>query len=125
MDEVNKMNAGEKSEIYGDHLADALEDMENYTTQLMDALTDVAELEDEINEAYLSGWDEIKDGLQEQVDEYERITNEIEHNRNIISMLYGDDAYEELDAFYDLEEKANSGRLQYLTAAVAEWDAIK
>lgn len=125
MEEINKMNAGEKSDIYGDHLADALEDMENYTEQLMNALTDISQLEDEIYDAYLSGWDEIRDGLQEQVEEYDRIQNEIEHNKNILSMLYGDDAYDELDAFYQLEEKANSGRIQYLVQAVREWDEIK
>jgi len=41
--------------------------------------------------------------------------NEIEHNKNILSMLYGDDAYDQMNQFYELEEKANSGRLQYLT----------
>ena len=125
MQEIQVMMNGEKSEIYGDHMQDALDDLKTYMTSLQDALIDVAELEDEIYQAYLDGWDDIQDGLQDQLDEYDRIMNEIEHNKNILSMLYGDDAYDQMDQFYELEEKANSGRLQYLTQTVAYWEQVR
>lgn len=125
MQEIQIMMNGEKSEIYGDHMQDALDDLKTYMTSLQDALIDVAELEDEIYQAYLDGWDDIQDGLQDQLDEYDRIMNEIEHNKNILSMLYGDDAYDQMNQFYELEEKANSGRLQYLTQTVAYWEQVR
>lgn len=125
MQEIQVMMNGEKSDIYGDHMQDALDDLKTYMTSLQDALIDVAELEDEIYQAYLDGWDDIQDGLQDQLDEYDRIMNEIEHNKNILSMLYGDDAYDQMDQFYELEEKANSGRLQYLTQTVAYWEQVR
>ena len=125
MQEIQVMMNGEKSEIYGDHMQDALDDLKTYMTSLQDALIDVAELEDEIYQAYLDGWDDIQDGLQDQLDEYDRIMNEIEHNKNILSMLYGDDAYDQMNQFYELEEKANSGRLQYLTQTVAYWEQVR
>lgn len=125
MQEIQVMMSGKDSEIYGDHMQDALDDLKTYMTSLQDALIDVAELEDEIYQAYLDGWDDIQDGLQDQLDEYDRIMNEIEHNKNILSMLYGDDAYDQMDQFYELEEKANSGRLQYLTQTVAYWEQVR
>lgn len=125
MQEIQVMMNGEKSDIYGDHMQDALDDLQTYMTSLQDALIDVAELEDEIYQAYLDGWDDIQDGLQDQLDEYDRIMNEIEHNQNILSMLYGDDAYDQMNQFYELEEKANSGRLQYLTQTVAYWEQVR
>lgn len=125
MQEIQIMMNGEKSDIYGDHMQDALDDLKTYMTSLQDALIDVAELEDEIYQAYLDGWDDIQDGLQDQLDEYDRIMNEIEHNKNILSMLYGDDAYDQMNQFYELEEKANSGRLQYLTQTVAYWEQVR
>ncbi len=125
MQEIQVMMSGEKSDIYGDHMQDALDDLKTYMTSLQDALIDVAELEDEIYQAYLDGWDDIQDGLQDQLDEYDRIMNEIEHNKNILSMLYGDDAYDQMNQFYELEEKANSGRLQYLTQTVAYWEQVR
>ena len=125
MQEIQIMMNGEKSDIYGDHMQDALDDLKTYMTSLQDALIDVAELEDEIYQAYLDGWDDIQDGLQDQLDEYDRIMNEIEHNKNILSMLYGDDAYDQMYQFYELEEKANSGRLQYLTQTVAYWEQVR
>lgn len=125
MQEIQIMMNGEKSDIYGDHMQDALDDLQTYMTSLQDALIDVAELEDEIYQAYLDGWDDIQDGLQDQLDEYDRIMNEIEHNQNILSMLYGDDAYDQMNQFYELEEKANSGRLQYLTQTVAYWEQVR
>lgn len=125
MAEIRTMLSGEKSDIYGDHLQDALDDLDTYAEELENSLINVAELEDEIHKAYINGWEDIKDSLQEQVDEYDRITNEIEHNQNLISMLYGDDAYAEMGKFYDLEEKANSGRLQYLTQTVHYWEEVR
>lgn len=125
MQEIQVMMNGEKSDIYGDHMQDALDDLKTYMTSLQEALIDVAELEDEIYQAYLDGWDDIQDGLQDQLDEYDRIMNEIEHNKNILSMLYGDDAYDQMNQFYELEEKANSGRLQYLTQTVAYWEQVR
>ena len=125
MQEIQVMMSGKDSEIYGDHMQDALDDLQTYMTSLQDALIDVAELEDEIYQAYLDGWDDIQDGLQDQLDEYDRIMNEIEHNKNILSMLYGDDAYDQMNQFYELEEKANSGRLQYLTQTVAYWEQVR
>ena len=125
MNEIKIMQSGDKSSIYGDHMADALEDLKEYTTELENSLIDIKSLEDEINEAYVQSWDYIKDELQKQTDEYERILNEIEHNKNLISMLYGDDAYKDLDKFYALEEQANSGRLQYLNQTVKYWDSVK
>lgn len=125
MQEIQVMMSGKDSEIYGDHMQDALDDLQSYMTSLQDALIDVADLEDEIYQAYLDGWDDIQDGLQDQLDEYDRIINEIEHNQNILSMLYGDDAYDQMNQFYELEEKANSGRLQYLTQTVAYWEQVR
>ena len=125
MQEIQVMMSGKDSEIYGDHMQDALDDLKTYMTSLQDALIDVAELEDEIYQAYLDGWDDIQDELQDQLDEYDRIMNEIEHNKNILSMLYGDDAYDQMNQFYELEEKANSGRLQYLTQIVAYWEQVR
>ena len=40
-------------------------------------------------------------------------------------MLYGDDAYDQMNQFYELEEKANSGHLQYLTQTVAYWEQVR
>ena len=65
MQEIQVMINGEKSDIYGDHMQDALDDLQTYMTSLQDALIDVAELEDEIYQAYLDGWDDIQDGLQD------------------------------------------------------------
>lgn len=125
MQEIQVMMSGKDSKIYGDHMQDALDDLQTYMTSLQDALIDVADLEDEIYQAYLDGWDDIQDGLQDQIDEYDRIMNEIQHNQNILSMLYGDDAYDQMNQFYELEEKANSGRLQYLTQTVAYWEQVR
>lgn len=125
MEEIRVMMAGDKSDIYGDHLQDALDDLDSYAEELQDSLINVAELRDEIHQAYLDSWDGIKDELQEQLDEYQYIINEIEHNQNIISMLYGDDAYDDMNKFYELEEQANSGRLQYLTQTVKYWEEVQ
>lgn len=121
----NAITGGGSVSAYGIYMQDALDDLASYTEDLEQALIDAEDKIEEAYEAYNEGFQYIKDGFDDQLDEYEDILDEIEHNKNIISLLYGDDSYEQMAAWYEMEEKANNGRLDFLTQTLQTWQQVR
>jgi len=74
------MKNGGTSDIYGNNLAQAQEDLEDYMKQQMDDLGDVQDLVDDIKDNYLDALDNAKDKMDDQIDQYERVNDLIDHN---------------------------------------------
>ena len=121
IDQINQINGGGTSTIYGDDKAQAMEDLKEYYEELMSQLEDVEDLVDEIKESYLDMIDEAKDKFDEQIDQYEYISDLMGHNANIIGLLYGDDAYSQMAKYYDAQEKNNNAQLDFYRQQVDFW----
>lgn len=121
IDQINQINGGGTSTIYGDNKAQAMEDLKEYYDELMSQLEDVEDLVDEIEESYLDMIDEAKDKFDEQIDQYEYIADLMNHNVNIIGLLYGDDAYAQMAKYYDAQEKNNNAQLNFYRQQVDFW----
>ena len=76
-------------------------------TQKIEFSKNLLDLTEEIRESYLDMMDEAKEKFEEQLSTYEQISNLIEHDMNLIKMLYGENAYEELVEYYDQLHKNN------------------
>lgn len=121
MDQITQINETGTSDIYGNNKAQAMEDLKKYYEELMAQLEDVEDLVDEINESYLDMIDEAKDKFDEQIDQYEYITDLIDHNMNVISLLYGEDAYSQLSKYYEAQEKNNNQQLDFYKQQADFW----
>lgn len=121
IDQINQINGGGASTIYGNNKAQAMEDLKEYYEELMSQLEDVEDLVDEIKESYLDMIDEAKDKFNEQIDQYEYISDLMNHNANIIGLLYGDDAYSQMAKYYDAQEKNNNAQLDFYRQQVDFW----
>jgi len=75
--------------------------------QQMDDLGNVQDLVDKIKDDYLNALDSAKDKMDDQIDQYERVNDLIEHNVKLAQLLYGDKAYDTMDKYYELQ-KANN-----------------
>ena len=93
------------SDWYGDDRAQALEDLKEYNDTLMESLEDMEDLIQEIKDSYLDMMDEAADKFADQVDLYEQVKDIIDHDMNIIDLVYGEDSYKELAQYYDQQEK--------------------
>ena len=121
IDQINQINGGGTSTVYGDNKAQAMEDLKEYYEELMSQLEDVEDLVDEIEESYLDMIDEAKDKFDEQIDQYEYIADLINHDIDLIGLLYGDDAYSQLSKYYDIQEKNNNAQLDFYRQQVDFW----
>ena len=86
--ELNQMDTNGWSNVYGDNRTAALDDLKKYYEELMSNLTDVLELQKEIHESYIDMMDEAQEKFDEQIEAYEMISDLIEHDMEVISLVY-------------------------------------
>ena len=119
--ELNQMDNNGWSNVYGDNRTAALDDLKKYYEELMENLQDVLELQEEIHESYLDMMDEAQDKFDEQIDSYEMISELIEHDMNVISLVYGDEAYAQLSRYYDKQQDNYNNQLDFQRQQVDFW----
>lgn len=104
-----------------DNRAKALEDLKTYYEQLMSDLEAVHDLSDEIHESYVEMIDEAQEKFDEQISTFETLNSLIEHDKNMISMVYGEESYTALAQFYDKQEENYNKQLDFQKQQVDFW----
>ena len=107
---------------YDDGLSKAIDDLNNYSGSLEDSLEKIENLITDFESNFINAWSEIGDQLGSQVKRYETMTNEIEHKKNMMTLLYGDEAYSELESWYSLQNQVNQGQLEFEKQQVDYWE---
>lgn len=113
LSELTKMDNTGWSDVYGDNRQQALEDLQTYYKQLISDLEEVAEIQKDIHQAYLDMLDEAQDKFDEQINTYEQITKLIEHDTNLIQLVYGDESYSKLTEFYEKQQENYNKQLDF------------
>jgi archaellum component FlaC len=119
--ELTQMDRTGQSNIYGDNRTAALEDLQKYYKELMSNLEDVLELQKEIHEAYMDMMDEAQEKFDEQIKSYEMISDLIDHDMKVISLVYGDEAYSQLARYYDKQQQNFNNQLDFQRQQVNFW----
>lgn len=126
VDSLNQsINDGSYKNTYAtfwkDGLSQALSDLKKYTDDLMNQTEQVQEILENWSSEFVNAWSYIGNQMNKQVKRYETITNEIEHKKNMMTLLYGDEAYDELESWYNLQNQVNQGQLSFEKQQVDYW----
>lgn len=119
MDQIKQIDDNGWADVYGDNKAQAMEDLQKYYEELMQQLEDVVDLVDEIKESYLDMIDEAVEAFDKQVDQYEYIKDLLNHDMNVVGLVYGDKAYAQMAQYYEKIEQNNNQELDFLKKRVA------
>ena len=65
--------------------------------------------------------DEAQDKFDEQIDTYETINDLIEHDMEVISLIYGEESYSKLDEYYNKQQKNFNSQLDFQSQQVNFW----
>ena len=87
----------------------------------MEDLESIHDLSDEIHESYIDMMNEAQEKFDEQVSMFETINNLLEHDKNVISMIYGEESYSALSQFYDRQEENYNKQLDFQKQQVEFW----
>ena len=119
--ELNQMDTNGWSNVYGDNRTAALDDLKKYYEELMSNLTDVLELQKEIQESYINMMDEAQEKFDEQIQSYEMISDLIDHDMQVISLVYGEESYSKLAKYYDKQQENFNNQLDFQKQQVNFW----
>ena len=70
---------------------------------------------------YVDHPDDAKDKMDDQIDQYERVNNLIDHNVKLVELLYGDKAYDSMQKYYNLQKVNNERELESLKKQQEYW----
>lgn len=112
------------SERFGDNVNAAKEAQKEAQDNLRQALMDEQDAIKNIKDAYLSMIDKAQEKWDEQIESYNKLSNLINHDMNIIKLLYGEDkSYAMLDQYYKKQNEYNQQQLDMYVKQAALWKA--
>ena len=127
-DKVNKIRQeaqiienGGTSSIYGKDEKSALDDLKKYNDELMTNLEDAQEIVKDIHKNYLDTIDKAKEMFDDQVDAYNQVDKLIEHDMNLITLLHGDEDYEDLGNWYDQRAQNYNQEIDFYRKQADMW----
>lgn len=125
--EIEAIDKTGSSAIYGDNKAQAMEDLQNDLKELMEQMEDIQELIDDVDKAYLDTIDDVEEQFDKQIEDYEYVGELIEHDIDLLSLLYGDRNYDAMNKYYETLERNNLKQLDSLKKQrdfwKEQWDA--
>ena len=121
LNELALMDAGQESSIYGTDRAKAIEDLKTYSDTLMEEMMNFEGEVEEIRQMYLDLIDETNEEIDKQIENYEFVTNLIEHDLNLIEKIKGEDVYAEMATYYDKQAENYKSQLEFQRQEVNLW----
>ena len=109
------------SAIYGDNKAKAMEDLKSDLSELMKQMQSIEDLIADIDKAYLDTIDDIADQFDKQQDDYDFINDLLQHDMDLLSMLYGDKNYDAMENYYRELEKNQNNQIDSLRKQIDFW----
>ena len=115
LEQINQQS----SEVYGDNKKQLMEDLQTDLDSLTSKMQDIEGLIQDIDQAYLDTYDDIKDQMNKQIDDYEFVNDLIEHDIDLLQLLYGDKQYAAMNSFYDQQHENQLQQIDFLRQSVA------
>ena len=119
--EIEDIDKKGTSAIYGNNKAQAMADLKSDLSELMKQMQDIEDLIADIDKAYLDTIDDISKQFEKQQDDYDFINDLIQHDMDLLKLLYGDENYEAMENYYAELEKNQNNQIDALRKQIAFW----
>ena len=123
--EIDKMMAGEKSDYYGYNIEQAQKKLEELHEQIISNADDTYDKTQEFQDNYLDSIDEAADKLDLIKDGWEKINDELEFEKQLIELVYGEKAYDLMNTYYTGQKQALEGQLQSTKSIADTWHQLQ
>ena len=98
------------SDIWGDNKEGLMDYIATLQTDLMDAILNIQDSRDDAYDAYLDAIDEGIDKMDRHLEQYEIINEQLEHNRNLVELIYGETS----DQLANIYEEQRTAQLEQI-----------
>ena len=120
--EIAIMEAGGESSQYGSGetgISAATEVLKDRMDQYIELSLEYDEIVKSIKENTLNWIDATADGFSEINSQFEYVSSELEHHANVIKLIYGEEAYEQMEGYYEAQRANNSASVRALTSQIS------
>lgn len=123
LNQLQQIDSKGFSSVYGDDRAQALQDLNKYNEELMQNLQDVEKLLKDIKESFFDMVDAAQDAFDEQSKEYDFLGDLIEHDKKLIQLLYGDEAFDQINNYYQKQKENDKNEINFQRQQKEFWYA--
>lgn len=109
--EMKKLEAGEESTQFAT-MSEAKEKLKELWEQTRDSATDAKDAYQDMWEAYLDGIDQAQDKFDEFIEQYDTINEHLETEKELIELIYGEEAYDRIGNVLRAENEATAAQMR-------------
>lgn len=113
------------STIFGENSADLYDAAKEAYDQATGLLSDYEGHYEDLHDAILTMIDETADKIEKRREQYENITDELDHQREIIELIHGDEAYNELNMIYDAQNQNYLASINEMQQTLDYWKELR
>ena len=113
------------STIFGENSADLYDAAKEAYGQATGLLSDFEGHYEDLHDAILDMIDETADKIEKRREQYENITDELDHQREIIELIHGDEAYNELNMIYDAQNQNYLASINEMQQTLDYWKELR
>ena len=117
--EIDKMKSGGQSNMF-ESISQAQEKLKELNDEMIASANAVGDAYENAISQYLEGIDQVKEKFEQLTDIYDRATDNLNYNRQLVELLYNSN-YELMNKYYEAQEKANYKQLNSLKQQKEFW----
>ena len=119
--EITKLSSVGKSDMF-ESMSEAQEKLKDLGNELIENGKNLYELYESVWDNYINQLDQSADNLKDINDEFGHITNELEYEKKLIELIYGDKAYDKMTKYYDAQQKNINMQIDSLKTQRDFWE---
>ena len=109
------------STIFGENSADLYDTAKEAYDQATGLLSDFEGQYEDLHDAILTMIDETAESIEKRKEQYENITDELDHQREIIELIHGDEAYDQINMVLEAQNQNYLASISEMQQTLDYW----
>lgn len=124
MGQIDQFNKTGKSDIFGEDSADMYEVAKDIFDQATSMAKDYAEEMTNLRDHIIDCIDKIADEAERRQDSFQAITDQLEHQLNVVQMLHGENAYDEMNSILDAQQGVYTNQISEAQQVIGYYNEL-
>ena len=124
MEQIDQFNKTGKSDIFGEDSADMYEVAKDIFDQATSMAKSFAEEVKNLRDEIIDCIDKIADEAERRQNSFQAITDQLEHQLNIVQMLHGENAYDEMNTILDAQQGAYTKQISEAQQVIGYYNEL-
>lgn len=124
MDQIKQFEETGYASIFGENEAELYEVGKEVFEQFTSQVIEFREYIDDLKEDIMGMMEDMSDRIQERQDQYADITDELEHQKDILEMLHGDKAYDDILKIESAQQNNYKASMMEMRETQKMWESM-